>query len=365
MITKNPATRINDVLATIGGTPHFPATERARVHAFASGYIGGTYPPANASTAGYKAFSDQMTMTDVRQAGSSDERAMRRAIFLLWRAMGDAMEAAKAKMILSADVQAAFVATMQKALCFSDTAAGNPAGTKYVFKDVFRANPLPFLQRNKIMVAGVSAFNAATTQNILRFMMQFDAGRDRYYFSNVSGTVVAGGRYAFDTTSVPAVYWADVPGRTAVVGTGSFAAIRGTQFSGKYMVTTQFTGCAFCLKDTGGGLFAAHVSPSYKGATRTTPTPGIDAKLLAEQLCGTSPPVVGGNFSNAPAGANPFRVFGKGHSNIPGQAGYDGRCAAGGGANWMTLFGFNNNGAWEIYAQEIINNAINSAYRIW
>jgi hypothetical protein len=31
----------------------------------------------------------------------------------------------------------------------------------------------------------------------------------------------------------------------------------------------------------------------------------------------------------------------------------------------MTLFGFNNNGAWEIYAQEIINNAINSAYRIW
>ena len=365
MITKNPATRITDTLATIASTPHFRAPERARVHAFASGYIAASYPPANARTAGYKSFSDEMTMTDVRQAGSSDDRAMRRAIYLLWCAMGDRIEAAKAKMVLSADVQASFVATMQKALCHSDTAAGNPAGTKYVFKEVFRANPLQFLQRNKIMIAGVSTLNAATPQNILRFMIEFEANKDRYTISNVSGTVVAGGRYAFDTTSVPAVYWADVPGRGAVLGTGSFGTIRGTQFSGKYMVTTQFTGCALCLKNTGGGLFGAHVSPSYKGAHRDTPTPGIDATLLAQQLCGASPPVVGGDFANAPPAANPFRVFGKGHSNIPGHAGYDGRCAAGGGKNWMTVFGFNNNGAWELYCQEIVDGGINEAYRIW
>jgi hypothetical protein len=53
------------------------------------------------------------------------------------------------------------------------------------------------------------------------------------------------------------------------------------------------------------------------------------------------------------------------HSNIPGQAGYDGRCAAGGGKNWMTVFGFNNNGAWELYSQEIVNDAISNAYRVW
>ena len=364
-MNKNPTTRLNDILTTINTTPHFPAPERGRVHAFASAFITTHYPPAHAGTANYRAFSNLMTMTDVGQPGNFDQRAMRRAIFLLWYAMGDQMEAAKAKMILTANVQTTFVTTMQKALCHADTAAGNAAGTKYVFKDVFRANPIQFLQRNKVFIAGVTLFNAATTQNVLRFMMEFNAAFDRYDFNHVPADAVVAGRYAFDTTSVPAVYWADVPGRTTDPGTGSFATIRGTQMSGKYMVTTQFTGCAFCLKNTGGGLFAAHVSPGYKGAKRTTPTPGIDATLLAEQLCGTRPPVAGGDFGNAAAAANPFRVFGKAHSNIPGQGGYDAQCTAGGGRNWMSLFGFHNNGAWEIYCQEIVNGDIHRVYQIW
>ena len=362
MITKNAATRLGDVLTTIGTTPHFPPPERGRVLAFATGYMNANYPAGNAKTAAYKSFSNQMTMTDVRQAGTEDERAMRRAIFFLWIAMGDPMEAAKAKMILAGDVQASFVATMQKALCHADTAAGNDAGTKYVFKQVFRANPLQFLQRNKIMISGVTVINAGT-QNVLRFMMEFNAGRNRYEFGIVGPH--AAGKYAFDTTSVPAIYWADVPGRTTTIAAGSFAGIRGTELSGKYMVTTQFTGCAFCVKNTGGGLCAAHVSPGYKGAARPTATPGIDAQLLAEQLCGTRPPVVGGDFANAVPSANPFRVFGKSHSNIPGQGGYDPLCTAGGGKNWMCLFGFNNAGAWEIYCQEIVDDAIKRAYRIW
>ena len=366
MITKNAATRISDILLTIATTPHFPVMERTRVSMFATGWIKANYPAANARTATYKAFSDQMTMSDVRQAGSEKERAMRRAIFLLWRAMGEEMEAAKAKMILSADVQAAFVATMQKALCYSDTAAGNAAGTKYVFKEVFRANPLQFLQRNKIMIYGVTNYNAATTQNILTFMMEFVPYRDRYDFTNVAGPVVAGGRYSFDTTSVPGVYWADVPGRGNDPRAGSFGSIRGTQFSGKYMVTTQFTGCALCLKNTGGGLFGAHVSPAYKGEhNEAVATPAIDGTVLAQQLCGTSPQVVGGDFANAPPSNSPFRVFGKAHSNIPGRAGYDAGCAGGVGKNWMTVIGFNNNGAWELYAQEIVDGGINEAYRIW
>jgi hypothetical protein len=365
VITKNPTTRINDVLATIAGTPHFPAPERARVHAFVSAWVTANHPAASAGTLGYKTFSNLMTMTDVGSAGASDVRAMRRAIFLLWYAMGDQVESAKAKMILSADVQADFVATMQKALCHSDTAAGNPAGTKYVFKDVFRANPMQFLQRNKIFISGVTVFNAATTRNTLRFMMQFNTMNNRYDFNYVGPGVVAGGRHSFDTTSVPALYWGDVPGRTTALTAGSFANIRGTELSGKYMVTTQFTGCSFCLKNTGGGLFGAHISPGYKGASRTTPTPGIDATLLAQQLCGTQPPVVGGDFGNAVPAANPFRVLGKSHSNIPGLAGYDARCTAGGGKYWMSLFGFNNAGAWEIYCQEVIDGGIGKAYRIW
>lgn len=362
MITKNVTKRITDTLTTIATTPHFPPPERARVHAFASAFVNTHYPATNARSAGYTAFSTGMTMTDVAAAGSEEQRAMRRAIYLLWHAMGEPPHAARVKMVLAGDVRAVFVATMQKALCRGDGAAGDPAGGKYVFKNAFRADPLQFLQRNMIMISGVTTVGPGT-RNMLRFKMEFNAWKDRYEFSIVDDRG-AGGCHSFDATSVPAVYWADVPGRTTALNAGSFAGIRGTEMAGKYMVTTQFTGCSFCLKQTGGGLFAAHVSPGYKGPAREAAAPGIDGTLLARQLCGTEHPVVGGDFGNAPASPNPFHVFGKEHSNLPGQTGYDARCTLGGGQNWMSLFGFNRTGAWEIYCQEVIAGGIGDVSRI-
>jgi hypothetical protein len=361
--TKDEATRITETLTTISTNTLVPANERARVHTFAQSYMNTTYP--NTNSGAYKSFSNGMTMTDVNAPGNKPQRALRRAIFLLWSAMGEPMEAAQAKAILVANVQDAYISTMQKALCFADTNNGNTAGTQYVLETIFRGNPLVFLQKNKILILGSSAFNAAADTNILRFSFHFEATRNRYEFWRVDTTAADPvGRYCFNTTSVPAIYWGDVPGRTTNVANGSFAAIRGTRLSGTSMLTTQFTGCAFCLKDNG-QLYAAHVSPGYKGEARDVATPGIDATVMAQQLANQVATVAGGDFSNA-AGAQPFRVFGKSYSNIPGHgAGYDALCTTGGGVYWMSLFGFRNGGIWRIYGQEIVNREINDAYQIW
>lgn len=103
--------RLEQTIKYIGKTPLFPAAYRADVKAFAEAYAGRARWPGNfvlpiaGKYGDYQRFSAEMTMTDVHSPGNKDERAMRRAIFLLYSAIGDSQAAATAKSMLVGRVQ--------------------------------------------------------------------------------------------------------------------------------------------------------------------------------------------------------------------------------------------------------------------
>ena len=111
--------------------------------------------------------------------------------------------------------------------------------------------------------------------------------------------------------------------------------------------SVQFTGCAFCLKRSGGQLHAAHVSPSNMplvGAVRGPTT-------LAQQLAGLDGAVTGGDFTGA-GGVDPFRVYGAGYSNLPGLGtGYPLKQNPG---DYMVIVGLLSGGSWAFHSQHVM-----------
>jgi hypothetical protein len=163
------------------------------------------------------------------------------------------------------------------------------------------------LATNPIRVAGspvqaVDHLGAPTDQNVRQFSLKYDAGQQWYEFS--AGAVA--NALHFDTTSVKALHWSLVPGRGLVPGAGSFAAIHGTELGGPgvdTMMTTQFTGCSFCIKEHGGNVYAAHISPAGQDAPAV-----LSGLVLARQLDGLEGGVAGGEFANAAGGPHAFEV---------------------------------------------------------
>jgi hypothetical protein len=225
-----------------------------------------------------------------------------------------------------------------------------------VLNQVLLPNPLHFLQNNKVFVAGsnVRAANQGE-QNVLPFYFRYNPGSDRYHFDAAS---IHGG-YATNVESVVAVHWTQVPNRGANLAAGSFAAIRGVELSGAHiMVTTQFTGCAFCMKEVGGVMYRAHIAPHVPGVS-----PAMPPLNLARQLTGVVPGVVGGNFSNAVGGAA-FRVYGRDWGSPPFQGGYTFGGAQGGSDTCMTVLGVLGGSCYEIYSQTTRNGVITEARRV-
>lgn len=352
--------RLEETIKFIGKTPLFPADLRADVKAFAESYAGRAQWPGNfslpiAGTFGsYKRFSAEMTMTDVHAPGNEPERAMRRAIFLLYSAIGHPHAAAEAKSMLVGRVQAEFVAVMWKAVCHANEQAGSSRGPEALYKRL-RHEPLRVLRELKLQVNGTTKTDAVNDTNLIDFVFRYDFATDRFVFDDaaihnggVGMCLIAG------ATSVPAIPWGQVPGRGLVGDAGSFATMRGTHFAGKLMVTTQLTGCCVCVQDVGGTLCGAHIKPG--GA--------VDGTALARQLDGAVPNVAGGDWSNPPVGgAGPFRVFGRGYASLPGGAGgYDARLV--GAGNYATVIGINRHATWHLYCQEFHNGAIINAREI-
>jgi len=86
----------------------------------------------------------------------------------------------------------------------------------------------------------------------------------------------------------------------------------GIELSGNHiMVTTQFTGCAFCMAEHGGSLYCAHVSPAGVHGM----TPNTDGLTLATRILGPG----AGAFGNA--GGVAVRVYGRGRGSAPIPAG--------------------------------------------
>jgi hypothetical protein len=362
MPTKAASTRIDETLTYIGGYLQLDAQLVQEAHALADGYIGraqwntGQYMlHGGAATVNYTHFSNHMTMTDATVPGNKDQRAMRRAIFLLRSAMGDPQAAAHAKAILVTDVKQAFEDTMVQAACTQNQKVGKPDANEYVFKRLLRDDPIGFLGRNRVIVHGSPRADPNNNTNQLPFAFYCDGAKSRFVFGPVQkgGHMPNAGAFGLTVSSVPAFQWDTVPGRGNDPARGSFDTIRATELSEKCMVTTQLIGCSFCLQDAGGSLFACHLKPS------TT----VNGVQLAQQLTGNVPNVTRAKFSNAPPSTNPVYVFGRGHGNFPNGGGYDVRLE--GGARYATVLGLQRKSVWSLYAQEVYDDVIIGARRIW
>jgi len=364
MPTKAAGTRIDDTLTYIGGYTGIDAQLVQDAYALADGYMGRAQwntkkyltkdAQGNLNSINYRHFSNHMTMTDATTPGTKDQRAMRRAILLLRSAMGDTQAAAHAKSILVTDVQQAFDDTMVEAACTRNQQLGKPDANQHAFKRLLRDDPVGFLDRIRVIIHGSTRVDSQNNTNTVPFGFYFDAPKDRFVFGGVvRGRLPSVGAFGLDVCSVPAFQWDTVPGRGNDTTSGSFDTIRATELSEKCMVTTQLIGCSFCLQDVGGALYAGHLKP---GA-------GMDGTQLAQQLTGQVPNVTRAKFSNAPRSANPVYVFGRGHGNFPNVGGYDVRLD--GGSSYATVLGLRRKGVWSLYAQEVYNDKIIGARKIW
>ncbi|MEX3638267.1 hypothetical protein [Paraburkholderia sp. BR14320] len=364
---KDVTVRINDTLGFIQTSAIGTFAENACAHALATSYIQNHYPPANAHQPGYVNFSNGMSMKNVHNAGNETQREMRRAIYLLWHAIGNNALANRATTLGAGLLAAEYRRLLQKARIVEDAHHARDHGSRNLLTTVIPAAPLQFLTDNKIMVRGSTAYAPdALDRNLVNFYFTYDAAQDRYMFVPVAGFPVPAGAYGFSAASVRAVHWTAVPGRGIVVnpgpppGAASFGAIDGTRLDGSdVMVTTQFTGCSFCMKDVGGVIYGAHISPSIPGH----PNPHV-GPTMAQQLCGMNANVGAGDFANH-AGAAPFMVYGAGHSNIPGFP--NGYPVPGAGANplqYMCMIGVRVGGIWQIFSQQVFAGGAFAAFQV-
>jgi hypothetical protein len=336
----------------------------------------------------YNTLSDSMSVADnigVGMAkGTQAERHQRRAIVLLWSALAATQpfppscnaRIADGMNLAPGALAARLNETMRRAVVVA-----SPAGAAHVFNMEFAANPLAFIQANRIFIHGGTAGEDLLTNpgahsfaNVLNFVFCYNTGNDRFEFHAVQAPQIHGQGHSFQTASVPALHWSDVPGRGPVplpvaLDHASFAGMLGINMTGaQWMVTTQFTGCSFCYSRHGGSFFAAHITPAGIAGK-----PILTGGVLAKQIMGNENHVAAGRLANFPGGgpAPALNVFGNGAGNVIPYGGGNGYYppktlgAGPGQMKWMSIFGRNHNGAWEIYTQSVDGaDAIMEARRI-
>ena len=384
---KLDSTRINETIAFINNNPNLPVLRRQAVAQFCRAM----FPKLSLLDFGpykteFQALSGEMSVKThaTVPAGTANERAMRRAILLIWRAMGKrqaggvggALPAANAAMTMPAgNLPAALaIAVMKAAVMASPASAGD------LFTNEFIAHPRQFLVTHKAIVLGLGTgadkftnLHVANYTNLLQFHFQFDPGNDRFVFNGLlSGQL--GASHPFQTVSVPAVNWYDVPGnggQNAPNAPGNFSQILGCELTGAtVMVTTQFTGCAFCWTDHGGVIRAAHLGPTragYPSAALPTSYPGAGHALANRLLNQGNPPPggIGAAAGMANAAGAALTVFGRGAGNAPVVGGGN-PYYPDGTLQWATIVGRFQNGAWKFYMQAVDRNTnqISEARRI-
>ena len=161
---------------------------------------------------------------------------------------------------------------------------------------------------------------------------------------------------AINVESVTAFHWTNaryIAPPPPNIGTANFANMTGIELSGaNMMVTTQFTGCAFCMAEHNGSMYCAHVSPSVPSMANN-----ITGNPLALRIIATN-----GAFANA--GGTQVRVFGRNVGSAPNPQGYD--IGPGGGSDtYMTIVGFIGGTSYEIYSQTTKTNRIHAVRQIY
>jgi hypothetical protein len=341
---KTRAVRLQETIDFIGQS--VPAAERQSVENYVSQAFA-----AFASQALQDAELDKMSLGG---EGQKSERAMRRSAMLMTIILGAAGHVAKLKTMTPRSMTIEFYSMLYRVRLMADMESNTVQLLRDVFETKLRAQPEIFLAHNVVMILGATTNRGEN--NILDFHFYYEKSRDRYLVAAGPPPVNQPGSYAFRAVSIPAVDWKDVTNRGKDPARGSFAGLVGTKVSGEsVLVTTQFTGCAFCLKRHNGVLFAAHVSPSDMPIVNNVRGPTI----LAQQMTGQSNQVTPGNFTNAASTTDPFRVFGAGYSNIPGHhAGYP--LVQPGHVNYMTIIAFNRSGQWRFFSQKNVDHKVDS-----
>jgi len=351
-------------------------------------YVAAKFPrltPANIQA--FDALATEMSVKGSLGAGvargTEDQRQQRRALVLLWRAMGVTLPVPAdvgPKVQLAMNLAPGALAAELDETMLKAAVAASGAGAAHVFNMHFVTNPLGFITTRRIFIYGTTqgvekVMNpaAASFENNLPFHFQYQANFDRFCFARLADAQY-GASHTVTAVSVVALHWSDVPGRGLVplptaAAPSSFAGMLAVRFSGgpTLMLTTQFTGCAFCFRSVGGTFHAAHISPSGD-----VNKPVLTGQVLANQIMGNVANVAAGAFANIPAGAGAgaLNVFGNGAGNVHpfggGNAFYPPKTpnAGPGQMKWMSIFG-RLNGAWELYTQSVDGaGAIMEARRI-
>ncbi|MBV8186026.1 MAG: hypothetical protein JO339_02190 [Alphaproteobacteria bacterium] len=380
---KLASTRVNETIDFIGTNGNFSPVRRQAVAQFCRT----TYPKLSLLDFGpysseFHTLSSDMSVKQhaTVPAGNQTERAKRRAIFLIWKSIDKAylagtLPAAQAAMTMpTAQLDNVLADAMRKA-----AVCASAAGAADVFNELTTA-PAGFLASNRLIVLGspkgASKFrnlNSASYTNVRDFKFQYDPVNDGFMLG-VDAMGNYGAFHLVKAVSVPAIAWYDVPGNggeQAPAQSANFAQILGCELSGaNFMLTTQFTGCAFCwTTDPAGVVRAAHIGPtkpSFVDPSLATSYPG-KGRALAQRMIdqGGAPPLgigVAAGMANAPGAA--LQVFGRGVGNA----------SAVGNANpfypdnnlkQATIIG-RNAGGWELYLQTIAlaTNQIGEARQI-
>lgn len=305
--------------------------------------------------------SDPMSMNDLVNRGTEDERKIRRSVMLIETvALTAAAGAPAAKTQAVPALTIRFNGLVEAVRLLADQDRGTANLLQAKFRQL-QANPLGFLQNNLLLVFG------SNTDGVMNqyFVFEYSQGVPKFKFVTARpGTATH--CYTASVVNVPAILWSHVPGRTNNANAGSFAGIVGTRLNlANTMVTTQFSGCSFCFKEHGGSVYAAHIWPDDANVPHSAmPAAGGHGggTRLARQLAGLAAPgVTGGGFAApAPAGGV-FQVYGPGYSNVAGRAGgYPVRV----GNDWMTLIGVNMGGHWRLFSQHVVNGAIHAAVQV-
>jgi hypothetical protein len=362
---KDVTVRINSVLGFIQNCNLLTANEILSAHQLASNFINARYPAGNAGQVAYDNFSNGMSLGAHIMSDPNNLRQMKRASYLLDRAIRDADPASPLGnlaigQISNAAAQVTFENYLRKAANKRESATGATASAQAAMQHLF-LHPLAFLQTNKLFVNG-SAVRDLTQgdQNVLTFYFGYNAGRDRFQFDKA----VQPGYHAVQVDSVTAQWWTSVPnswvGGAANAHLGNFSQIAAIELASPIMVTTQFTGCAFSMKAHGGHTYCAHLTPTrdpndVNANHAVNGAPILSGTQLAQRVRINNG--VNGDFANA-AGGNPLSIYGAAFSHNVPVPGYPN--GLGGGVSYMTIIGVLRAPGYEIYSQITQNNAITS-----
>lgn len=352
---------ITETLEYLRTTTVVTQPERDPAYDFALAFVNTNFPVDKAHKTARHNFCLGMSLGWPFALDLNKTRKRKRATYLLSEAIHAKDGLFRAYVIANiSDTQARtkLIDTIRKARIVADIGTGGHPGSDYVLDNVLAPDPLTFLATNTLVVHGSNIRDLTNApKNPLVFNFGFDPSQDRYMFD---AAIAFPGSCTKMVDSVLAVCWSDVPGRydPNQPNTASFAAIEPTLLSEGIGVTTQFTGCTFCMKRVGHDVYCAHVAP--RGVH------DIGGNALAHEIAGDDTNVTAGDFAAPAQGGPPISIYGPGYSRglaNGSTTGYPG--PLGGGQSWVTIIAVKHGNDYDIYSQVTLNRITNSYQRIF